>query len=543
MDIQGKSLTDELREVVEALLGGADHSLAIGDLAAARRDYERASRCASGQRFDDLAERAVDGLRAVACREELLVAASARGGGRWSDAETSYLKAGELIGPKDVQAAHEFGQGMLALGQHAEREGRLPDALKHYDALLQRLPAHPQASADQARVHAMLQEEKRRRILKLVMLILMPLLAVVLGVAIWRVVADIQARVPGPVAGTPIAEAGSRTPTLVSTAPSRVAGVVTISAHTPPASPTLRSPASSQASAAGAASGTPTFTPFTSTAAPAPTHTPTVTAAPTIELVFRGFVRRTTGEALGDFESVQLWGTTDLGSGQSNLDAVFTMPDGSFVLKTTAVFPYYLLWLQPANAQLYRPMEAIPGPGGNLVSPQMIRYANPTDGVHGDNVFRVAVSTPTLVPTSTLVPTRTPVPTAVVVATLTSTPQPKLPTVRLMSPAPDSTVKDLVDFHWELSSPLPDGVYAEVVMWREGWRPSEALGVAAVVRDTQLSVHLAVLPWTSDGAYYWTVVLVRVEPYQRLTQLSTGRRIFVQREGGDSGPVCPPGGC
>jgi hypothetical protein len=532
METQPESLTDALREMVLALVEEADHSLALGDLAAARKDYESASRFATDQGFADLGERAADGLRSVACREELSVAVSARKEGRWSDAENAYQRAGALIAPGDAQAAQEFCQGMLALGQQAAGEGRLPDALRHYAAVLQRLPGHPQALVEQAQVVATLREHRRRKILTVAGALLGSLALLVLGIGIWRIMTGISATAP-PREGSAVTQTKTGTPVVASAPPGMAMHSTTLAASSVPTSPPPTTPsghAKGQTAATTQASANLTATELpisratkhpASMATPSSASSPPVIVTPTVEYVFRGSIRRTNGEMLGNFESVQLWGTMDLGPGQSNLDAVFAAPDGSFELSTTKAFPYYLLWLQPAEAQIYQPLEAIAGAGGRSVSSQMIRYANPTSGLHGDNVFLVAVMTPTPAPTITRTPTAT------TSLTSTSTPRSQLPQVSLLSPAADFTTQDQVGFRWEFSAPLPDGIYAEVVMWREGSHPRDALGVAAPVRDTQLSVRFDPLTWISNGPYYWSVILVHMDPYERVTQPTAGWRLFV----------------
>ena len=100
-----------------------------------------------------------------------------------------------------------------------------------------------------------------------------------------------------------------------------------------------------------------------------------------------------------------------------------------------------------------------------------------------------------------------------------------------LEPLNDFSTEDMARFRWIDSGPLPSGVYYEVVIWREGENPTEARGIAAAVRDTQLNVHFAAVSHVTRGSYYWTVILVRTgPPYQRLTQPVEGWRVYVSKK-------------
>jgi hypothetical protein len=82
-----------------------------------------------------------------------------------------------------------------------------------------------------------------------------------------------------------------------------------------------------------------------------------------------------------------------------------------------------------------------------------------------------------------------------------------------------------VVFQWQPAAPLPEGAFYEVVAWLPGQGPADARGLAAPTAKTSASVNLDVM--SSSGArtaseLTWTVVIVRTDPYQRLTDASAG---------------------
>lgn len=75
-------------------------------------------------------------------------------------------------------------------------------------------------------------------------------------------------------------------------------------------------------------------------------------------------------------------------------------------------------------------------------------------------------------------------------------------------------------FRWQGAGPLPPGAAYEVVVWNEDEPPDAARGVAAPTRDESLVADLDA-PAISDNfhgtALFWTVLVVRTDPYVRLT--------------------------
>ena len=93
--------------------------------------------------------------------------------------------------------------------------------------------------------------------------------------------------------------------------------------------------------------------------------------------------------------------------------------------------------------------------------------------------------------------------------------QPPVPIV----PEQDQTVSGLVTFRWQGAGPLPPGAAYEVVVWNEDEPPDAARGVAAPTLGESLVVDLDA-PAISDNfnspALFWTVLVVRTDPYVRL---------------------------
>jgi pilus assembly protein CpaE len=168
-----------------------------------------------------------------------------------------------------------------------------------------------------------------------------------------------------------------------------------------------------------------------------------------------------------------------------------------------------------------------------------------------------ATPTPTLAPTGT--PTPVPTPTPSPAPTVTSTPprptatrarvqpspSPVAAAPRALDPPPGSAQGGKVKFRWEPSSPLPTGAAYEVVMWNSGENPASARGVAAPTTDTSLTADLDAvygLGLIKGGETFWTVLIVRTNPYVRLSQPSGAgaRMLNYQAPGGEPGGEPPP---
>jgi pilus assembly protein CpaE len=154
------------------------------------------------------------------------------------------------------------------------------------------------------------------------------------------------------------------------------------------------------------------------------------------------------------------------------------------------------------------------------------------------------VPTNTPVPSST--PTRRPRPTATrVVPTQTPTSAPAV-APSLVAPASDQAVRGEVTFLWQPAGPLPAGAGYEVVWWNVGEDPAAARGIAPPTTGTSLVANLDVLYQSgqlTSSRLYWTVLVVRTSPYQRLTQpgASTSRVIVIPASsGGGGGGPSPP---
>ncbi|MCS6845613.1 MAG: hypothetical protein NZ528_15045 [Caldilineales bacterium] len=103
----------------------------------------------------------------------------------------------------------------------------------------------------------------------------------------------------------------------------------------------------------------------------------------------------------------------------------------------------------------------------------------------------------------------------------------------LTGPPEGSPQSGVVSFTWASTAPLPEDVAYEVVWWVEGQDPASARGVAPPTRDTHLSINLDVMYQANlfgAGNVYWAVILVRPDPYTRLTlpTAGQGRRLVYQ---------------
>ena len=67
-------------------------------------------------------------------------------------------------------------------------------------------------------------------------------------------------------------------------------------------------------------------------------------------------------------------------------------------------------------------------------------------------------------------------------------------------------------------------------MWQESAAPSSASGIAAPIKGMSLTTNLDQVDFLNTGTYYWTVIVVRTDSYERLTQpqVNLGRRIYVK---------------
>jgi hypothetical protein len=100
-----------------------------------------------------------------------------------------------------------------------------------------------------------------------------------------------------------------------------------------------------------------------------------------------------------------------------------------------------------------------------------------------------------------------------------------------------------VTFTWQPAAALPPGTAYEVVTWNLGEDPSAARGVAATTTGTQLTADLDALynfGQVRSGEIYWTVLIVRTEPYERVIQPSAGNARPLAYQPPSGGPDTTP---
>lgn len=105
-------------------------------------------------------------------------------------------------------------------------------------------------------------------------------------------------------------------------------------------------------------------------------------------------------------------------------------------------------------------------------------------------------------------------PTAAPVRVVASPPE-------LVQPQPRATVTGDVLFEWRPTGPLPVNSAYEVVWWNVGENPGVARGIAPPTLQTSLTTNLDVLYETNQftsSDVYWTVLVVKTDPYVRVTQ-------------------------
>ncbi|MEZ4864539.1 MAG: SpoIIE family protein phosphatase [Caldilineaceae bacterium] len=154
----------------------------------------------------------------------------------------------------------------------------------------------------------------------------------------------------------------------------------------------------------------------------------------------------------------------------------------------------------------------------------------------------MAPPTPTVTPTpipptpTPAPPTRTPVRQAVVRATPTVAPQPAQPdfanaTVTLVEPVAGDTLNDKRPFRWTANFALPAGYAFEVIFWQKGEDPMrKGKGYAGVSNGPQINIgadHFRIRS-APPGDYFWGVLLVTTDPYQRVKYLGGGQLIYVR---------------
>ena len=136
-----------------------------------------------------------------------------------------------------------------------------------------------------------------------------------------------------------------------------------------------------------------------------------------------------------------------------------------------------------------------------------------------------ATPTRTIAPANTAAPTRTAAPraTARPLARPTSTAIPPAGFVSapaLHAPARGQSVNGIVTFRWFPTGPLPPGASYEVVWWNGDEPAASARGIAAPTSGYALEADVDALPRSGllhGSRVLWTVLIVRTNPYVRLT--------------------------
>lgn len=198
------------------------------------------------------------------------------------------------------------------------------------------------------------------------------------------------------------------------------------------------------------------------------------------------------------------------------------------------------------------PLQATPGQSVARFAtdtPAPVRTSTPTSTAVPTEP--ALTSTPTEIPeapTSALQPAETPSPASAAVPPPTVTPLPPgdvvLSAPALLRPLPSQGAQGATWFEWEPLPLLPDDVAYEVVWWNLDEDPSAARGFAPPTVDNRLSINLDVLDQTNqftNQTIYWTVLPVRVDPYERLVQPgATSYRAFIYGSSGAGDSPPPP---
>lgn len=535
------SLIEEMRGLLLQLLQAGDMHLRAGELEAAEKCYADVEKNADPDQFPDLIARARDGRLTVEARRLLVEGDTLRQAGDLVAAVVLYRQALEKL-PGDTTVKRTLADACFALGEQAEVAQKPYEALDYYREALKADPQHASAGTAAERLATSLHPIRK---IPWVPIILGCVGLAVVGLIVYLAVRGItSAGIPGPTAA-PVTPAPFATrmaePTATFTPTSTYAPT-----HTP--SPT----------------STATFTPTpapTSSPIPSPTETPVV-IAPSCAILLTGpnnnpLITATLNRSavIGQQGSIQVvWtGITTVPGGcpaQEIIQRRYRLVD------VGAPFPL------PIESRNDVRLQTVASSGDlrlaiTLQSPKADSSGVAEFGlevyssIEGKDVWQpvpplrltlkwqISAVTPSPTASNTPVPTVTPT----LPATLTPTPTPTLPAIGLLGPPPDFTASSSATFEWQPGGPIPNDVFYEVVVWREGSDPREAQAAANALKDTRVTVDFAAVPHVSNGAYRWTVILVRTNPYQRLTLPTNGWRIYISKDRTQSGPECPPGGC
>ncbi len=118
-------------------------------------------------------------------------------------------------------------------------------------------------------------------------------------------------------------------------------------------------------------------------------------------------------------------------------------------------------------------------------------------------------------PVSSPSPTPRPQPTATPVVPVAVSPP------ALVSPDDGAAQRGVVQFEWLPAGPLPEGAGYEVVWWNPDEPPDAARGLAPPTQASSQELNIDALFLSNQvpsGRLFWTVLIVRLQPYARLTQ-------------------------
>lgn len=187
-----------------------------------------------------------------------------------------------------------------------------------------------------------------------------------------------------------------------------------------------------------------------------------------------------------------------------------------------------------------------------IATPTMVKTKRPTSTPVADPPTATPTVTPSKTATQqpTLPPTQPATATPDTVASSDNNLVSKLPTmVTLLVPNEGDTLDSKLTFSWVVSTALPDGYQFEPVFWRAGEDAiRDGRGYGGTTTNTSLTVSADVFRATGEGEYYWGILLVKTDPYQRISYLGGNKLIYVKlsilgsnsSSGSDSSP--PSGG-
>lgn len=172
------------------------------------------------------------------------------------------------------------------------------------------------------------------------------------------------------------------------------------------------------------------------------------------------------------------------------------------------------------------------------ITPTSTRPRPPTSTPVIDTPTPSATPTPTITPTSNRVlatPTASRIP-----ATGTSqapvAPASSIPAnaqVVLQQPGIGDTLNSKVQFSWLSNFTLPQGYAFEPVFWTKGQSAMQGLGYGGATDKSEMS--LGPDNFTTPGEHFWTVLLIRSAPYERVKTLSEERLIIIEFPSSSSG--------